>query len=776
MNIWQIVSIAVRSLLTMSLIGGVLVVALQLLKPVIKGRISKTAQYYLWVVVLLTFLVPFASFVPAPKAAATVVVQPMQTVQNALSETVKPTAQWQEEIAQEQYSVPFQSLQPDQQVQVTKQASGNWGNWNEWLQLLPFVVAAVSLLITLVQYWAFAAKLRNRRILPRRAESDLLKRLCKGKRVPLVYHSRFVPTPMLVGLFRPIVYLPDEDYTETQLKNILLHELTHLRRGDIYIKWLATFAVHLHWFNPLVYLARKQLNRTCELACDEAVIKRLSSQNKQDYGNTLIAVAAQHAVPNAVLATTMCEEKKELKERLRSIMKHKKMSRLAVTFTCLIFVSIIGAGALLAGCSKASASTPQSVSDSSVPDVEASQVLQEEQRKELSEYAQTVAKHFRYPVESAQELYAHESLYEFVINQLYRLDEENNCLPENISNVEWQPQYEMPNKDMKAVAKLLLGIDELPDNLYTDSAFSYNADNDTFLFSPFSPPMFVTEVQRVTQNSDGTISVEVAISRMEESTSETYVYVFSPIDNEQWGEVYQLVRISADRTQIENTSNGAVKNSDFYWQSEPFPASIEDPDVPKDQWPEVISLADVQVPDGMNKEDFIRTILHLAAYTDAPAASVAEISSSEFSYGMTQLYHFLLTQNLSVEEREAMHVKLEEYETSRYILLPADEFLTFSSQRFGIDSLDVWKSMPTPEFEIENSDADPYIIYDETQIYLRYYTEYAPNKIHSLSIQLKENTLLVTVEKAVEYGGDTFTYVFNVSKGLNEFMLVSISN
>ena len=84
---------------------------------------------------------------------------------------------------------------------------------------------------------------------------------------------------------------------------------------------------------------RREINRACELSCDEAVIKNLSAADKQAYGETLISMVAEHRYPIGVLSTTMCEEKKTLKERLVAIMGSGRRSVMvaviAVSYTHL---------------------------------------------------------------------------------------------------------------------------------------------------------------------------------------------------------------------------------------------------------------------------------------------------------------------------------------------------------------------------------------------------------------------------------------------------------
>lgn len=107
--------------------------------------------------------------------------------------------------------------------------------------------------------------------------------ICEGTRVSLAY-SRYVSNPMLIDVFRPVVILPELAFVQNgmggELKNILCHELTHYRRKDILYKWLVMAVTSVHWLNPLMFLMRNEISRTCELSCDEAVIRGMSVDEK----------------------------------------------------------------------------------------------------------------------------------------------------------------------------------------------------------------------------------------------------------------------------------------------------------------------------------------------------------------------------------------------------------------------------------------------------------------------------------------------------------------
>jgi len=196
-------------------------------------------------------------------------------------------------------------------------------------------------------YNAFTSKIKRRNTTAATEENAVLAELCGNRRIPLLYRNPLAATPMLVGVFHPAIILPDREYTNEQLRAVLLHELTHLRRKDVLVKWLTVLVSALHWFNPIVWLVRREIDCACELSCDEAVIRNLDTDGKQNYGETLLYVAADSKTPHAVLSTTMCEEKKALKERLGAIMKSKKHTRLAIIVSVVLIIAIGGTAVVL---------------------------------------------------------------------------------------------------------------------------------------------------------------------------------------------------------------------------------------------------------------------------------------------------------------------------------------------------------------------------------------------------------------------------------------------
>jgi beta-lactamase regulating signal transducer with metallopeptidase domain len=305
----------------MSISGSVIALLLFALKPLIKNRLPKSSQYYLWLIVIAVLLVPVSKFVTIPQYAEHIPPVPIYSI-----------VEWNVISTQEQ-NERIMNIQQENPIitDFSSQESPLSGIVDAAFVIYPIGVAAI-LLYQLIAYMIFIKKtLRGSRV------SDIE---CK---IPVYFNTK-ATTPMLVGLFKPKIILPDREYSDEQLQAVLLHEMTHLRRKDILVKWLSMIACAVHWFNPIVWLVRREIDRACELSCDEAVIAKLDASGRQTYGDTLIYVAADHK-PHTALA--MSESGRNLKERLRAIMKNKKRTRIAVIVSVVLLVFVAGEAIVL---------------------------------------------------------------------------------------------------------------------------------------------------------------------------------------------------------------------------------------------------------------------------------------------------------------------------------------------------------------------------------------------------------------------------------------------
>ena len=86
----------------------------------------------------------------------------------------------------------------------------------------------------------------------------------------------------------PKLLLPEGEMGDNALRYSLLHELTHFKRRDIWLKTLALLVNAIHWFNPFMWYMTRLVERDTELACDEAALKLLPTEEHKAYGTTIL--------------------------------------------------------------------------------------------------------------------------------------------------------------------------------------------------------------------------------------------------------------------------------------------------------------------------------------------------------------------------------------------------------------------------------------------------------------------------------------------------------
>ncbi len=153
-----------------------------------------------------------------------------------------------------------------------------------------------------------------------------------------------VQSPMMTGLFRPLLLLPDLDYSDADLKIILKHELIHYKRRDIWYKLFMVCANAVHWFNPLVYLMTAASNKDIEMACDSELIKDSDSTFRRQYSETILLAIHKGNHHQTAFSTYFYGGKKAMKERFINIFDmNKKRKGIAALCAVIIVVGIAGA-------------------------------------------------------------------------------------------------------------------------------------------------------------------------------------------------------------------------------------------------------------------------------------------------------------------------------------------------------------------------------------------------------------------------------------------------
>ena len=156
-----------------------------------------------------------------------------------------------------------------------------------------------------------------------------------------VFLADDVASPFVMGLIRPVIYLPGS-LDPSERKYIIAHERHHIRRGDHIFKALGFLALTVHWFNPLVWLAFILASRDMEMSCDEAVIRKYGEDVRADYSASLLNLATGHRL---FTGTPLAFGEGDPTGRVRNLAKWKKPKRwiilLCVTLCVVLAVCLL---------------------------------------------------------------------------------------------------------------------------------------------------------------------------------------------------------------------------------------------------------------------------------------------------------------------------------------------------------------------------------------------------------------------------------------------------
>ena len=160
-----------------------------------------------------------------------------------------------------------------------------------------------------------------------------------------VYAKTDLPSPILVGLIRPRLFLPSKwsSWTSEELRGVVKHELAHLERRDIYVLILQAMATALFGANPLIWLLNRRLMYVRELRCDEAVLRE-TSLSPAEYGRLLLGLVDRRPMPSA-LTVFFADRGTTLKKRLEHVLSFKeggiKRSKRQLAVLILVGLAIV---------------------------------------------------------------------------------------------------------------------------------------------------------------------------------------------------------------------------------------------------------------------------------------------------------------------------------------------------------------------------------------------------------------------------------------------------
>ena len=180
------------------------------------------------------------------------------------------------------------------------------------------------------------------------------------RRISIRQSGRF-SAPLTYGVLYPVILMPTSTKWENtdSLEYVLAHEYVHIRRFDSIRKLVLIVVLCVHWFNPLVWVMYVLANRDIELSCDEAVVRLFGENAKAAYARALISMEETRSG-----LTPLCNNfsKNGIEERIIAIMKIKRTTVFSFIMTGLI---VAGTATMFATSANAQPQQAESVGQGS---------------------------------------------------------------------------------------------------------------------------------------------------------------------------------------------------------------------------------------------------------------------------------------------------------------------------------------------------------------------------------------------------------------------------
>ncbi len=307
------------SLLQMSVTGGVMILAITVIRALVMNRVPKKTFLALWAAALLRLLLP----VSLPSALS---IYSLLRQKTAPAMTNAPAA------AVHAFSSGQTAAVLPQTDPAPVQTISGWSL--VWLAGLLLCAAFFAL-----AYWRCCREFRMSVPVDNDAARQWLRAHPLRRKISIRQSGR-VSSPLTFGVLRPVILMPKRtDWNdETALQYILEHEYVHIRRFDTVSKLLLIAAACVHWFNPLVWVMYVLANRDMELSCDETVVRRFGSGARASYANVLICMEEARSG-----FAPLCNHfsRNAIEERITAIMKTGKITVLSLVLAALLVAGTV---------------------------------------------------------------------------------------------------------------------------------------------------------------------------------------------------------------------------------------------------------------------------------------------------------------------------------------------------------------------------------------------------------------------------------------------------
>ncbi len=325
---------ALQAVLQLSLHASVVLFLVLIVRYALGNTLSARQRYVMWSIVIARLLIPWNYEVPVPgewfyTAESERVATPQTLTTVPVTQRLEAPALASGKAAAHFNAPPRQIDSPSIAAPASITRFPRIGTWGILSGIWLFGLFAVPSVIVF-NHVRFTRRLVRSSAAPpswvQETFDDVRSKYDFAAR-PEIVVTPDVHSPTLLGAIRPKILLPAElvnDSSPKEMRLFLLHELIHLRAGDIWFGWLWCFALSVHWFNPLMWWSGTRIRKDRELACDELVVQRIGADGTSDYAQALLRAVSQFSGDGQRRCrfglAAVAESRSEIARRIESVL------------------------------------------------------------------------------------------------------------------------------------------------------------------------------------------------------------------------------------------------------------------------------------------------------------------------------------------------------------------------------------------------------------------------------------------------------------------------
>lgn len=222
-------------------------------------------------------------------------------------------------------------------------------NFSQFVPYLWISISIIFLLYNFITYFVYLYKSKKSYIEIKVPEiEEKINKICKEIKCKNISYafSESITTPMVVGIFKKRIILPQNILETQDYEMILMHEIVHIKNRDIECKFVLLLINSIYWFNPVIYKFIDQVEEVLELKCDEIVLENQPQIYKIKYAQVLLNQIEENRNLKYRFSLNFANKRRNIMKRFSNIVdKNKKKNMVGIS--CVVASIIIISSAIV---------------------------------------------------------------------------------------------------------------------------------------------------------------------------------------------------------------------------------------------------------------------------------------------------------------------------------------------------------------------------------------------------------------------------------------------